>query len=163
MDEIGRGTSTFDGLALAFAIARHLLERNRCLTLFATHYFELTRLNQDYAECANVHLDAVEHRHRIVFLHALEEGPASQSYGIEVAALAGVPAAVIRDARRRLRALENREVAAGPQADLFIDLPEPEPEALSHPVLTELADIDPDALSPREALERLYALKRMLN
>ncbi|MGL1833849.1 DNA mismatch repair protein MutS [Rhodocyclaceae bacterium SMB388] len=163
MDEIGRGTSTFDGLALAFAIARHLLERNRCLTLFATHYFELTRLTQDYAECANVHLDAVEHRHRIVFLHALEEGPASQSYGIEVAALAGVPAAVIRDARRRLRALENREVAAGPQADLFIDLPEPEPETLSHPVLTELADIDPDALSPREALERLYALKRMLN
>ena len=161
MDEIGRGTSTFDGLALAAAIARQLLEKNRSLTLFATHYFELTRLNVDYPECANVHLDAVEHGHRIVFLHALEEGPASQSYGIEVAALAGIPAAVIRDARRRLRALENREIHAGPQADLFANLPEPEPETLSHPVLSELASIDPDALSPREALERLYALKRL--
>jgi len=163
MDEIGRGTSTFDGLALAFSIARHLLERNRCQTLFATHYFEMTRLNQDYPECANVHLDAVEHGHRIVFLHALEEGPASQSYGIEVAALAGVPGSVIRDARRRLRALENREVGNGPQADLFASLPQSEPEVLSHPVLTELADMDPDALSPREALERLYALKRMMS
>jgi DNA mismatch repair protein MutS len=161
MDEIGRGTSTFDGLALAAAIARHLLEKNRSLTLFATHYFELTRLNADYPECANVHLDAVEHGHRIVFLHALEEGPASQSYGIEVAALAGIPAPVIRDARRRLRALENREIHAGPQADLFAALPEPEAEPLSHPVLTELADIDPDSLTPREALERLYALKRL--
>ncbi len=163
MDEIGRGTSTFDGLALAAAIARQLLEKNRSLTLFATHYFELTRLNVDYPECANVHLDAVEHGHRIVFLHALEEGPASQSYGIEVAALAGIPAAVIRDARRRLRALENREIHAGPQADLFANLPEPEPElaTLSHPVLTELVAIDPDTLSPREALERLYVLKRL--
>lgn len=161
MDEIGRGTSTFDGLALAFAIARHLLEKSRSLTLFATHYFELTRLNADYPECANVHLDAVEHGHRIVFLHALEEGPASQSYGIEVAALAGIPATVIRDAKRRLRALENREIVAGPQADLFAALPEPDAAPLSHPVLTELADIDPDALSPREALERLYALKRL--
>ena len=161
MDEIGRGTSTFDGLALAFAIARQLLEKNRCLTLFSTHYFELTRLNADYPECANVHLDAVEHAHRIVFLHALEEGPASQSYGIEVAALAGIPAAVIRDAKRRLRALENREITGGPQADLFASLPDTDPEPPSHPVLTELADIDPDALSPREALERLYQLKRL--
>lgn len=161
MDEIGRGTSTFDGLALAFAIARHLLEKNRCLTLFSTHYFELTRLNGDYPECANVHLDAVEHAHRIVFLHAVEEGPASQSYGIEVAALAGIPGSVIRDAKRRLRALENREVGAGPQADLFAALPEPETETLSHPALTALAELDPDSLSPREALEHLYALKRM--
>jgi DNA mismatch repair protein MutS len=161
MDEIGRGTSTFDGLALAFAIARHLLEKNRCLTLFATHYFELTRLNADYPECANVHLDAVEHAHRIVFLHAVEEGPASQSYGIEVAALAGIPGSVIRDAKRRLRALENREIGAGAQPDLFAALPEAEPETLSHPVLTALAELDPDSLSPREALEHLYALKRM--
>ena len=161
MDEIGRGTSTFDGLALAFAIARHLLEKNRCLTLFSTHYFELTRLNGDYPECANVHLDAVEHAHRIVFLHAVEEGPASQSYGIEVAALAGIPGSVIRDAKRRLRALENREVGAGPQADLFATLPEPESETLSHPALTALTELDPDSLSPREALEQLYALKRM--
>ncbi len=161
MDEIGRGTSTFDGLALAFAIARHLIEKNRCLTLFATHYFELTRLNVDYPECANVHLDAVEHGHRIVFLHAVEEGPASQSYGIEVAALAGVPATVIRDARRRLRALENREIGAGPQPDLFAEVPANEPEPLSHPALTALSELDPDRLSPREALEHLYALKRL--
>lgn len=162
MDEIGRGTSTFDGLALAISIARHLLEKNVCMTLFATHYFELTRLNGDYPECANVHLDAVEHGHRIVFLHALEEGPASQSYGIEVAALAGVPASVIRDARRRLRALENREVGSGPQADLFADSPDPTPERLSHPALTALEDLDPDSLSPREALEHIYMLRRML-
>ncbi len=108
-----------------------------------------------------MHLDAVEHGHRIVFLHALEEGPASQSYGIEVAALAGIPAGVIRDAKRRLRTLENREIDAGPQADLFAALPEPEGEPLSHPVLTELAALDPDTLSPREALEHLYALKRL--
>ncbi len=161
MDEIGRGTSTFDGLALAFAIARHLLEKNRCLTLFATHYFELTRLNGDYPECANVHLDAVEHAHRIVFLHAVEDGPASQSYGIEVAALAGIPGSVVREAKRRLRALENREVGNGPQADLFAALPDREPATPSHPALTALAELDPDTLSPREALERLYALKRM--
>ncbi|MBA4743306.1 MAG: DNA mismatch repair protein MutS [Azoarcus sp.] len=162
MDEIGRGTSTFDGLALAFSIARHLLTHNRCMTLFATHYFELTRLNTEFPECVNVHLDAVEHGHRIVFLHALEEGPASQSYGIEVAALAGVPAPVIREARRRLRALENREIGNGPQPDLFAAVPDEEPLSLSHPVLTALDEIDPDSLSPREALERLYLLKRML-
>jgi DNA mismatch repair protein MutS len=161
MDEIGRGTSTFDGLALAFAIARHLLEKTRSLTLFATHYFELTRLNVDYPECANVHLDAVEHGHRIVFLHALEEGPASQSYGIEVAALAGIPAAVVRDARRRLRALENREVGSDTQPDLFAALPADEPDAPSHPAVAALAELDPDSLSPREALEQLYALKRL--
>jgi DNA mismatch repair protein MutS len=161
MDEIGRGTSTFDGLALAFAIARHLLEKTRSLTLFATHYFELTRLNVDYPECANVHLDAVEHGHRIVFLHALEEGPASQSYGIEVAALAGIPATVVRDARRRLRALENREVGSDTQPDLFAALPADEPEAPSHPAVAALAGLDPDSLSPREALEQLYALKRL--
>ncbi len=163
MDEIGRGTSTFDGLALALSIARHLLERNRCLTLFATHYFELTRLNQDFPECANVHLDAVEHGHRIVFLHAVEDGPASQSYGIEVAALAGVPGSVIREARRRLRALENREISAGPQSDLFADLPDEPPETCNHPVLGALDALDPDALSPREALEQLYLLKRLGN
>ena len=163
MDEIGRGTSTFDGLALAFAIARHLLEKTRSLTLFATHYFELTRLNVDYPECANVHLDAVEHGHRIVFLHALEEGPASQSYGIEVAALAGIPAAVVRDARRRLRALENREIGAGPQADLFAAAPVEDDDTPAHPAVGALAGIDPDSLSPREALEHLYTLKRLVS
>jgi hypothetical protein len=91
MDEVGRGTSTFDGMALAFAICRHLVEKNRCLTLFATHYFELTLLANEYPELANVHLDAIEHGERIVFLHAVEDGPANQSYGIQVAALAGIP------------------------------------------------------------------------
>jgi DNA mismatch repair protein MutS len=160
MDEIGRGTSTFDGLALAFAIARHLLETNRCFTLFSTHYFELTGLAQDYPECANVHLDAVEHSNTIVFLHALEEGPASQSYGIEVAALAGIPGGVIRDARRRLRQLENREAGAGRQPDLFATPPLAQAEP--HPVIAALDALDPDALSPREALEKLYELKRSL-
>jgi DNA mismatch repair protein MutS len=161
MDEIGRGTSTFDGLALAFAIARHLVEKNRAYTLFATHYFELTRLAQDYPECANIHLDAVEHGHKIVFLHAVEEGPASQSYGIQVAALAGIPASVVRDAKRRLALLENREAAAGPQPDLFAALPPPAEDAAPHPLVEALQALEPDALSPREALERLYQLKQL--
>jgi DNA mismatch repair protein MutS len=161
MDEVGRGTSTFDGMALAFAIARHLLERNRSYALFSTHYFELTQLALDYSECANVHLDAVEHGKSIVFLHAVEEGPASQSYGIEVAALAGVPGSVIRDARRRLRQLENREIGHGPQGDLFAAAPEP-PQPDGHPALDALACVDPDSLTPREALDKLYELKRLL-
>ncbi len=160
MDEIGRGTSTFDGLALAFAIARHLIEKNRALTLFSTHYFELTQLAQEYPECANVHLDAVGHGQKIVFLHAVEEGPASQSYGIQVAALAGMPAAVIREAKRRLAALENRAAASGPQPDLFTQ-PPPAAEPEAHPAIDALRAIDPDALTPREALERLYELKKL--
>lgn len=160
MDEIGRGTSTFDGMALAFSIARHLLEKNRAFTLFSTHYFELTRLAEDYVECANVHLDAVEHGHSIVFLHAVEEGPASQSYGIQVAALAGIPGSVVRDAKRRLVALENRELAVSPQADLFAAVPPPV-EAEPHPLVSALEAIDPDSLSPREALDQLYALKKL--
>jgi DNA mismatch repair protein MutS len=159
MDEVGRGTSTFDGLALAWAIARHLVERSRAFTLFATHYFELTRIAQDYREAANVHLDAVEHKDRIVFLHAVEEGPASQSYGLQVAALAGVPGSVIRAARRHLQELEHRSLAQGPQPDLFAAPPEPAPVA--HPVVDALADIDPDALSPREALDAIYRLKKL--
>jgi DNA mismatch repair protein MutS len=161
MDEIGRGTSTFDGLALAFAIARHLIEKNRAYTLFATHYFELTRLAQDYPECANVHLDAVEHAHKIVFLHAVEEGPASQSYGIQVAALAGIPGSVVRDAKRNLVRLENREARAGDQGDLFAAQPDPLPDAAPHPAVDALRDLDPDELTPREALEKLYELKKL--
>ncbi|OIR02546.1 DNA mismatch repair protein MutS [mine drainage metagenome] len=161
MDEIGRGTSTFDGMALAFAIARQLIEKNRALSLFSTHYFELTRLAQDYPECANVHLSAVEHGQAIVFLHALEEGPANQSYGIQVAALAGIPAGVIRDAKRRLSVLENREAGRSDisgQPDLFAA---PIAEAKPNPALEALADLDCDALSPRQALEMLYELKRL--
>jgi len=159
MDEIGRGTSTFDGVALAFAIARHLIEKNRAWTLFSTHYFELTRLAQDYPVCANVHLDAVEHGHKIVFLHAVEEGPASQSYGVQVAALAGMPPAVVREARRRLALLESREVGSLTQPDLFASAPPlPEPP---HPALDALRDLNPDELSPREALEKLYQLGKL--
>ena len=161
MDEIGRGTSTFDGLALAYAIARHLIEKNGALTLFSTHYFELTRLAQDYPECANVHLDAVEHGKTIVFMHAVEEGAASQSYGIHVAALAGVPAAVLRDARKQLAKLENAQTASTNQHDLFAAQPVDEaPE--SHPALLALEDINPDELSPRDALRILYDIKKLL-
>ena len=159
MDEVGRGTSTFDGLALAWAIARQLVERNRSFTLFATHYFELTRLAQEYREVANVHLDAVEHKDTIVFLHALEEGPASQSYGLQVAALAGVPPAVIRAARRRLAELEQQSVTREGQPDLFVAPPAPEPAR--HPALDLLESIDPDELSPREALELVYRLRKL--
>ena len=162
MDEIGRGTSTFDGMALAFAILRHLIDRNRCLTLFATHYFELTRLSHEYSELANVHLDAVEHNDRIVFLHAVEEGPANQSYGIQVAALAGIPTAVVRAARKQLREFEQRAAVDPLQPDLFAQ-GEPEPaEPEPHPALEQLAAIDPDSLTPRAALEALYALKGLL-
>ncbi|MQY50929.1 DNA mismatch repair protein MutS [Rhodocyclus tenuis] len=174
MDEIGRGTSTFDGMALAGAICRRLLEKNRCLTLFATHYFELTLLANEYPQLANVHLDAVEHGHGIVFLHSVEEGPANQSYGIQVAALAGIPAPVLRAARRQLREFEER-AAANPlynslQPDLFsagASIDEgfdnaPEAPAPLHPALERLAQTDPDVLTPRQALDALYALKALL-
>jgi DNA mismatch repair protein MutS len=156
MDEVGRGTSTFDGMALAWAIARHLVEQNQAYTLFATHYFELTALAQEYREVANVHLDAVEHRDKIVFLHALEEGPASQSYGIQVAQLAGIPAAVVRAARRRLAQLEQEAAQRSPQSDLFVAPARTQVE--QHPALDALRDLEPDTLSPRDALELLYRL-----
>lgn len=167
MDEIGRGTSTFDGMALAFAILRHLIDKNRSLTLFATHYFEMTRLSHEYSELANVHLGAVEHAHRIVFMHAVEEGPANQSYGIQVAALAGIPTSVVRAARKQLREFEQRAAADPLQPDLFaqdfaVDTPETAKIAEPHPVIDELARLDPDSLTPREALDALYALKGML-
>ena len=161
MDEVGRGTSTFDGLALAWAIARQLLERNKALTLFATHYFEMTRIALEYREAANVHLDAVEHKDSIVFLHAVEEGPASQSYGLQVAQLAGVPKAVIQRARRILQQLEEASRAGGAQADLFARPAPEEPEPAADALRDALAQVDPDALSPREALELLYRLKRL--
>ncbi|MCB1965941.1 MAG: DNA mismatch repair protein MutS, partial [Candidatus Accumulibacter sp.] len=165
MDEVGRGTSTFDGMALAFAICRHLLEKNRCLTLFATHYFELTLLANEYAELANVHLDAVEHGERIVFLHAVEEGPANQSYGIQVAALAGIPASVVRAARRQLREFEQRASINPQQPDLFATALANAAEAnepVSDPALERLRSVDPDRLTPREALDALYELKALL-
>jgi DNA mismatch repair protein MutS len=166
MDEIGRGTSTFDGLALASAIARHLVEKNRSLTLFATHYFELTRLAEEFRQAANVHLDAVEHKDSIVFLHSVEEGPANESYGLQVAQLAGVPAAVIRAARKNLALLEEHGLAAGPQRDLFAAAASAEAAssaAAAHPALDTLRATDPDVLTPKEALELIYRLRRQLD
>ncbi len=175
MDEVGRGTSTFDGLALAWAIATALLQETRCFTLFATHYFELTQLPQRHLGCANVHLSAVEHKDRIVFLHAVQEGPASQSYGLQVAQLAGVPTAVIRAARRHLALLEAQSTRSEGQFDLFsMESMAPEQEAAlpltgimhdetqpNDTLLNALAEIDPDQLSPRDALDALYRLKRL--
>ena len=165
MDEVGRGTSTFDGMALAFAICRHLLEKNRCLTLFATHYFELTLLANEYASLANVHLDAIEHGEHIVFLHAVEDGPANQSYGIQVAALAGIPAAVVKAARRQLREFEQRASINPLQPDLFATALADAADARAapiHPAVERLHAIDPDRLTPREALDALYELKALL-
>ena len=162
MDEVGRGTSTFDGMALASAICRHLIEKNHALTLFASHYFELTLLANEYPELANVHLGAIEHGEKIVFLHAVEEGPASQSYGIQVAALAGIPASVIKVARRQLREFEQRASIHPLQPDLFSALPDPpEPAAPEHPALTRLAALDPEELTPKQALDALFELKSL--
>ncbi|MDO9188631.1 MAG: DNA mismatch repair protein MutS, partial [Sulfurimicrobium sp.] len=158
LDEIGRGTSTFDGLALAWAIARQLISKTQCHTLFATHYFELTQLAQEFRQVANVHLDAVEHHDRIVFLHSVEEGPASQSYGLQVAQLAGVPATVIQQAKKRLLLLEQQGFENSPQQDLFAATPAEEAE---HPAVEALKQLDPDELSPKAALELIYQLKKM--
>ena len=161
MDEVGRGTSTFDGLALAWAIARHLVEKNKSLSLFATHYFEMTRLALEYKEVANIHLDAVEHKDTVVFLHAVEEGPASRSYGLQVAGLAGVPRPVIRQAKKYLQLLEDSSLARGNQEDLFSGRKEEEPEPAIDPLREELQKVNPDELTPREALELLYRLKKL--
>ena len=171
MDEVGRGTSTFDGLALAWAIARQLIDVTRSYTLFATHYFELTQLPDVHPSAANVHLSAVEHKDSIVFLHAVQSGPASQSYGLQVAQLAGVPQQVIRAARKHLAALEAHSVQSTPQFDLFAapgfvpgnaEESEPVAENPQHAaVVAALDDIDPDTLTPREALEALYRLKQL--
>ncbi|MFQ3786572.1 DNA mismatch repair protein MutS [Halomonas sp. A29] len=167
MDEIGRGTSTFDGLSLAWASAEHLT-RSRAFTLFATHYFEMTALADQAEGVANVHLTAAEHRDGIVFMHRVEEGPASQSYGLQVAQLAGVPQSVIARARDKLAQLEQQEVdqssrsggipraddAKPMQSDLFATAP--------HPLLDALVSLDPDGLTPRQALELIYAWREQL-
>ncbi len=156
LDEIGRGTSTYDGLALAWAIADHIARRIGAFALFATHYFELTALADDIATVANVHLDATEHRGEVVFLHAVRDGPANQSYGIQVAKLAGLPQAVLAAARKHLFDLEKRLLASQRQPDLFSTRPTP-----PHPALAHLRGLDPDALSPREALSALYELRNL--
>ncbi len=160
MDEIGRGTSTYDGLALAQACAEHLAAAVRAFTLFATHYFELTQLAERLPGVANVHLDATEYGDELVFLHSVREGPASKSYGLQVAQLAGVPAAVIELARRHLAALESKALdraASGPppQMELFRT-------GGQHPALAELAALNPDEFSPKQALEFLYYLRDLM-
>lgn len=166
IDEIGRGTSTFDGLALAWAIAHRLASVNRSLTLFATHYFELTALPSELDGCANIHFDAVEHKKGIVFLHSVADGPASQSYGIQVARLAGVPPDTIRLAHNYLSRLEQSGIRDPHQGDLFAPRPTPAPdhhETREHDaLLAELETLDVDALSPRDALACLYELKKRL-
>ncbi|MGZ5532873.1 MAG: DNA mismatch repair protein MutS, partial [Methylomonas sp.] len=160
MDEIGRGTSTFDGLSLAWACADYLARKTRAFTLFATHYFELTTLAEEQSNIRNIHLDAMEHGDKIVFLHAVKEGPASQSYGLQVAALAGVPQSVIANAKAKLLQLENsayieqQNHSEVNQFDLFTSKE-------CHPAVVLLEELDPDDLSPRQALDMLYRLKKM--
>ena len=161
MDEIGRGTSTFDGLALAGAIASHLHDKNRAFTLFATHYFELTEFPGRHERAINLHVGAVESGQDIVFLHQIEPGPASRSYGVQVARLAGMPAAVVRQARAALEALEARAQAGQAQVDLFAP-PPAAAAAEASAVEAALAALQPDQLSPREALDCLYKLRAML-
>ena len=168
LDEIGRGTSTFDGLSLAWAVAKQLLEKNKSFTLFATHYFELTRIVDEFKHAANVHLDAVEHDgkngKKIVFLHKVEDGAAHMSYGIQVAQLAGIPKSVVATAKRKLAQLESSQLgnlqltSNHNQPDMFAAKAEPEPVEL-HPVILELETIQPDDLTPKQALELLYKLK----
>jgi DNA mismatch repair protein MutS len=179
MDEVGRGTSTFDGLSLAWATAEHLAKHIRCYTLFATHYFELTQLADELVHAVNVHLTATEHDDTIVFLHNVHDGPASQSYGLQVAKLAGVPQDVIRNAREQLSHLEGSAAPSNPVPGKK-PTPAPEPDRtarVSEPVMQgdmfaslepskveeTLAELDVDGLTPREALNRLYELKKLLN
>jgi DNA mismatch repair protein MutS len=171
MDEMGRGTSTFDGLALAQSVAEHIATQVRAFTLFATHYFELTALPARIEGCANVHLDATEHGESLVFLHAVKDGPASRSYGLNVAQLAGVPRTIIAAARRTLQQLEARGALNGavetPAGQAQLPLPVPAPQAeddsleAARAVLSRLAALEPDALTPRAALELVYEWRQL--
>jgi DNA mismatch repair protein MutS len=161
MDEIGRGTSTYDGLSLAWACAETLSKKIKAYTLFATHYFELTALAEQKNNIVNVHLDAIEHADTISFMHAVQEGAANRSYGLQVAALAGVPKPVIQYARQKLHELESKSLV---DVDDVEKTPH-SPIALSHephPSVEQLKAIDPDSLTPREALDVLYKLKQMI-
>ena len=164
MDEIGRGTSTYDGLALAEACARHLAASNRAWTLFATHYFELTALAEPGSGIANVHLDAIEHGEELVFMHAVKDGPANRSFGLQVAALAGLPRGVIVQARRTLAELEARSSHPAPALDPPA-LDSPQQMGLFAAPRSALAEamesLDPDELTPKQALEALYRLRQL--
>ncbi len=168
MDEIGRGTSTFDGLSLAWSCGIELATSIQAYTLFATHYFELTTLPDEYPGIANVHLDAVEHGDSIVFLHAVTDGPANQSYGLQVAALAGVPRDVIQRARTRLRELEqsaqqhaDQQASQLPLFGMDSVADDADKQGAKHAVLEQLQAMEPDELSPKQALEELYRLKKL--
>jgi DNA mismatch repair protein MutS len=166
MDEVGRGTSTFDGLSLAWAAAVQLARSVKAFTLFATHYFELTSLPEACPTMANVHLDATEHQDHVVFLHNIQEGPANRSFGLQVARLAGIPVPVLQAAQEKLMELERgalrgampEQTSAGipAQNDLFSSC---EP----HPVLESLQALDVNELTPRQALDKLYELKAQLD
>ena len=160
MDEIGRGTSTFDGLALAAGIAAQLHDRSKAFTLFATHYFELTEFPATHHGAVNMHVSATEAGRDIVFLHEMQPGPASKSYGIQVARLAGMPAAVVNHARQALEALESQHAQTRAQVDLFAPPPVTE-TPMASAVESALAALDPDTMSPREALDALYALQKL--
>ncbi len=162
MDEIGRGTSTFDGLSLAWACAQQLAAETHAMTLFATHYFELTQLAELHDSLVNVHLDAIEHGEKIIFMHQVKPGAASQSYGLQVARLAGLPDKIIQQARLKLQELEQQSLQQHPQFDLFSSSLSEQPELQEHPVIDALEALDIDNISARQALDTLYALKEKL-
>jgi DNA mismatch repair protein MutS len=160
MDEIGRGTSTFDGLSLAWEIARQLVNKNRCLTLFATHYFEITELALEHPEAVNVHLSATEYGQNLIFMHSVEAGPANRSFGLQVAKLAGLPAQVIKHAQKRLLGLEEKQRQHDTQASLFDSNTISETATNApHEAVSIIAKTDIDQLSPKAALQLLYELK----
>ncbi len=161
MDEIGRGTSTYDGLALARACAIELATHSRSFTLFATHYFELTELAAQHDGIANVHLDAIEYGEELVFMHAVKDGPANRSFGLQVAALAGLPKAVIAQAAAYLKELEQRGTQSA-MTEMQAAQPSLFTPAQPSPAEQVLVELDPDSLTPREALDALYRLKTLL-
>ena len=165
MDEVGRGTSTFDGLSLAWAAAIALATRVRAFTLFATHYFELTALPEQFDTMANVHLDATEHEDHVIFMHNIQDGPANRSFGLQVAKLAGIPTDVLDQAKQKLAELEAGQASA-PTRSVANTVPPAQNDlfnrADTHPALTALSDASIDDMSPRDALEFLYDLKNKL-
>ncbi|GAB5379247.1 MAG: DNA mismatch repair protein MutS [Aliiglaciecola sp.] len=161
MDEIGRGTSTYDGLSLAWACAEYLGNKIQAFTLFATHYFELTQLANDKSHMANVHLDAVEHQDTIRFMHAVQEGPANRSYGLQVAQLAGVPRSVIQSAKKKLQLLESEPVVEKDLSEVSDHLQQLDLLDEIDPLKEKLRNTDPDELTPKHALELLYSLKKL--
>ena len=163
MDEIGRGTSTFDGLSIAWATALALANQVKALTFFATHYFELTALPEQHPAMANVHLDATEYEDHVVFLHQIQEGPANRSFGLQVAKLAGVPQDILESAKDKLHELESGVTAGPPPAQVELFPGAPPASAPPSPTLEILRSLDPDNLSAKAALDSIYQLKQKLD